>query len=417
MMKTLIVDPAIHSRGGHHYAAIDRLRTELARLGVEAACLGSRNATPDVVRTLDCIPAFASPVYGRDYANRTEFGGRVNQTTNELTRALKHLGTWPDLLILPCCDQVLAAAVARMLKRHPLKQPPQVLMWLLYGPHHQLAPNNPAAIPFHDEARRAFTALVEAVGDHQRLVAYSETEAMADFYRTLLPFDVGVAPGAGITLPLAFEGPLSGPTDHPHLTIAGFANRSKGYRLLPKGIPALLERHATSRFTIHGIVTGSDAEDESWIFDDLERLGPRVDIRRGVLSDEDYVELLSRTDLLLLPYDPEAYSARGSAMSNEARRMGIPIVAPADCSFAWPAFDKGCGVAMPRYSPEGLAEAAVDALGRLDALKARASAVAVTTRDTLDEILEATVEATRLRPRHGPTDALHRLLGLSLQAE
>ncbi|WP_422009853.1 hypothetical protein [Reyranella sp.] len=410
-MKTLIVDPAIHSRGGHHYAAINRLQAELAGLGLDAPCLGSIAATPDVTRSLDCTATFTGPVYGRDYASPREFEARVAQTSRELARALKRLGAWPDILILPCCDQVLAASVARVLGRHPLKPPPQVLMWQLYGPHHRLAPDDPAAIPFHQEARRGFTALLEAVGDRRRLVAFCETEAMAAFYRALLPFDVGVAPGAGIALPSVPGDLHADATDHPHLTIAGFANRSKGYRLLPEAIPALLERHATSHFTVHGIVTGSDAEDDSWIFDDLEKLGPRVDIRRGVLSDEDYVDLLSSTDLLLLPYDPASYKARGSGMSNEARRMGIPIVAPAECAFAWPAFEKGHGVAMSRYSPAGLTEATVDALGRLDALKAQASAVAGTTPDPLRGILEATIDAARARPRHGAAQALRRLLG------
>ncbi len=176
-------------------------------------------------------------------------------------------------------------------------------------------------------------------------------------------------------------------------------------------IPSLLERHATSRFTVHGVVAGSDAEEDGWILDHLGKLGPRVDIRRGVLSDAEYVDLLSRTDLLLLPYDPEAYRARGSALCNEARRMGIPIVAPAECAFAWRAFEEGHGVPMSRYSPRGLTEATVDALGRLDVLKAHASAVAAAATDPLPGILEATVEAARGRPRHGAADRLRRLLG------
>lgn len=412
-MNALIVDPAIHSRGGHHYTAIDRLQAELARAGLEAPCLGSLAATPDVARRLDCTPAFTSPVYGRSYASPDEFSSRVDQTSRELRRALKRLGTWPDILILPCCDPVLAASVARVLRRHRLKPRPQVLMWLLYGPHHELAPDHPAAMPFHDEARRAFTALVAALGDPRKLAAYCETEAMAAFYRTLLPFDVGVAPGPGIALPRVTDELPVGPAGRPRLTVAGFANRSKGYRLLPEAIPPLLQHHPTSRFTVHGIVAGSDAEDDAWIFDDLERLGPRVDIRRGVLSDDDYVDLLAQTDLLLLPYDPESYRTRGSAMSNEARRLGIPIVAPADCAFAWPAFEEGHGVAMARYSPAGLAEATAEALARLEALKAQASAVAVTTRDPLNGILESTLEAARTRPFDGPPSVVRRLLGLA----
>lgn len=91
--------------------------------------------------------------------------------------------------------------------------------------------------------------------------------------------------------------------------------------------------------------------------------------------------------------------------------MGIPIVAPADCAFAWPAFEEGHGVAMTRYSPDGLAEATVDALGRLDRLKARASAAAVTTADPLRGILEATLEAARTRLHHGAAGVFRRLLG------
>jgi len=49
-MKALIVDPAVHSRGGHHHAAVKRLQTELAQLGIKAPCLGSAYATPDIVR-------------------------------------------------------------------------------------------------------------------------------------------------------------------------------------------------------------------------------------------------------------------------------------------------------------------------------------------------------------------------------
>ena len=88
-MKTLIVDPAIHSRGGHHYAAIERLQAELALLGIDAPCLGSIAATPDVVSTLDCTAAFTSPVYGRDYHNPREFQVGVDRTSRELTRALR----------------------------------------------------------------------------------------------------------------------------------------------------------------------------------------------------------------------------------------------------------------------------------------------------------------------------------------
>ena len=415
-MKALIVDPAVHSPGGHHYGAVKRLQTELARLYIEAPCLGSVFAEPATVSDLACTPTFSSSVYGRDYSSPREFKLRVDCTSRELSRALRRHGAWPDILVLPCCDQVLAASVAEVLRRRPWKPAPQILMWLLYGPHHLLAPDDRAAETFGAESRRAFTSLLEAAGERQRIDAYCETDALAAFYRGLLPFDVSVAPGAGMALPAEIPA-LPGADHRPNVTMIGFANRSKGYRLLPQAIQNVLPREGTSTFTIHGIVSGSDAEDEVWIFDRLGCLGPRVTSRCDVLSEADYLGLLSRADLLLLPYDPDIYRARGSGVVSEARRLGIPIIAPSECAFARPAFDEGWGVAFSDYSSEGLADAIVEALGRLSALRTRAAAVAASTKDELSSILQGTVEAAHSRHPHGGAGTIRRLLGRALKAK
>lgn len=61
-MKAPIIDPAVHSLGGHHFNAVARLRDELARLGVSAPCLGSAHADRRVVDELACTPAFVRPI-------------------------------------------------------------------------------------------------------------------------------------------------------------------------------------------------------------------------------------------------------------------------------------------------------------------------------------------------------------------
>ena len=64
-MKALIIDPAVHSLGGHHFNAVQRLQGELAGLGVAAPCLGSAFADRRVVDELACTPTFTRSVYGR----------------------------------------------------------------------------------------------------------------------------------------------------------------------------------------------------------------------------------------------------------------------------------------------------------------------------------------------------------------
>ena len=125
-------------------------------------------------------------------------------------------------------------------------------------------------------------------------------------------------------------------------------------------------------FLIHGIVEGSDAEDEQATFDRLSALGQRVVVRQDVLAQEEYAAWLARADLVLLPYDRKVYKSRGSGVFTEAQRLGIPVIATEGCAFAQPAFEGGWGVEITDYSSEGVARAVLAALGGLDELSARA---------------------------------------------
>ena len=387
-MKALIVDPAVHSLGGHHFNAVQRLQGELAALGVAAPCLGSAYADRRVVDELACTPVFTKSVYGRSYATPAEFADNVEETGRQLAQAMRRQGA-PDLIVLPCCDQVLAMALARQLRRGPAR--PDVLLWLLYGPHHLKSPDDPGASAFHIEARAAFGELAAAAGSVE---AYCETPAMADFYSGLLPFVPGVMPGPG----LAARRRTARTGGPPVVACIGFANRAKGYRLLPEGIGAVLDRHRDVRFMIHGIVKGSDAESDQPLFDRLAALGARVAVNQEVLASGEYLARLAEADLLLLPYDPDVYGRRGSGVFTDARRVGVPVVAPKDCAFARPAFDEGWGVAMEDYDGRSLGLATLAALDRLAPLGARAAAAASGVGDDLGRVVRGRVEAFADRP-------------------
>ena len=190
---------------------------------------------------------------------------------------------------------------------------------------------------------------------------------MAAFYRTLLDLDVQVMPGPGLVL-AGRSVRTGGPGHSPTVVSVGFANRSKGYRLLPDAVEHVLQHHRHARFLIHGIVAGSDAQNEQSSFDRLSTLGERVVVRQDVLAAEEYAAWLGQADLVLLPYDPDVYRSRGSGVFTEAQRLGIPVVATRGCAFAAPAFDSGWGVEITDYSSGGVARAVLAALGRLDQL-------------------------------------------------
>lgn len=390
-MKALIIDPAVHSPGGHHFNAVQRLQDELGKLGVAAPCLGSAYADRRVIDELACAPTFTRSVYGRSYATPGEFDDAIAETGRQLAEAMRRSG-WPDLIILPCCEQVLAMALARQLKRSWSRVRPHILLWLLYGPHHLKAPDDPAVTALAGEARAAFAELAANAGNVR---AYCETPAMAGFYRGLVPVEVGVMPGPGL-LARARAGKAA--ARQPIVSCIGFANRAKGYRLLPQALQQVLDRHRDVRFMIHGIVKGSDAEADQPMFDRLAGLGERVEVRQEVLTSGEYLARLAEADLLLLPYDPDVYRWRGSGVFADAHHVGIPVVAPKECAFARPAFDDGWGVAMREYDGNNLGIAVLEALDRLAPLSASAVQAAGRVRDDLGHVLRASVDGLAGRP-------------------
>lgn len=410
-VKALIIDPAVHSQGGHHYNAVLRLQAELAKRGFAAPCLGSAYADAQVVRDLACTPTFTRSVYGRTYASPQEFAGSVEETSRNLAQGLARHGRKADLLILPCCDQVLAASIARTFARRRLRAAPHLLLWLLYAPHHLLPTDDPRALALGTECRDAFSALTASLGTTERLHVHSETEQMAGFYRALLGLEVATAPGPGLVLPARHARP-SAAGRPPTVLCIGFANRPKGYRLLPDAIATVLHRRRDVRFMVHGIVKGSDAEGDQAIFDELSALGDRVAVRQDVLSDQDYATLLTEADLLLLPYDPAVYLTRGSGVFTDARKVGLPVVATGACAFARPAFAEGWGVAITDYGPAGVAAAVLTALERLDDLSSRAARIAGRQADGLGAILDAVIAAVRAQRNRGLAGIVRRLAGL-----
>lgn len=384
-MRALIIDPALHSMGGHHYNAAVALKTKLGALGIDHDCLASAYADEQAVRELGCTPCFTRSVYGRSYDTPEEFERQVRTTLAELSSALQRRPK-ADLLILPCCDQVLAFALARYLR---FRRPPHLLLWALYAPHHNKALDDPSTLSLRGETREAFAALQRVVG-LQRISAFCETAEMADFYRDVASLDARAAPGPGLVSGRRageHDGDRRGP---PVVGCIGFANEAKGYRLLPEAVRDVLGDDPTVRFMIHGIFQGSDAPDQGAVFEALTALGSRVAVSTEILSQAAYLDWLSRIDLVLLPYDPAVYRTRGSGVFFEARRLGIPVLATKGCGFARAAFDDGSGAEITPRSSAGLADAIRHGLRNLDDMTRRAGAAARSGNE-IDGILDAVV--------------------------
>lgn len=373
----VVIDPGLLMESGHSYSALLRLKAELSKLDVEHTCLASLTADA-TVRQLAAPVLPNKGLWWRSSYTRSEFLKHVEAMTEQLSTALNDQTRPPDLLILDCCDSVQIAALAEYYGRPSPIPAPHLLLWLLLRPNLSKPIGDPSAAAQIDEYREAFTALRRAIGNDKKITIFCETASLAAAYTDILGLEVGVAPCPNLVgvggKDLRKGKSVAGQT----LKIAtlGHANEAKGYHLLPAAIEHVLDADNRATFFIHGTLENSDATGGPAVFDALSRMGPRVVTSNEALSAPDYLSRLLEADILLLPYDSHLYETRGSGLFNEAREIGIPIVATRGCVFAQPAFDEGWGIEIVERSGRGIAQAILSALQRLPDLSARAQEAA-----------------------------------------
>ena len=111
--------------------------------------------------------------------------------------------------------------------------------------------------------------------------------------------------------------------------ILGSARPDKGFEQLDRIIPIVKSQSSTQN--THFIVQGSTF---SWgkkydeILDTLRRFS-LTKLLPGYISQQEMDEVINSCTALLLPYDAETYTFRGSAMLFDAADLKIPVIVPA----------------------------------------------------------------------------------------
>lgn len=105
-------------------------------------------------------------------------------------------------------------------------------------------------------------------------------------------------------------------------------------------------------------------------------------------------EEIARCDLVVLPYDPAAYRARGSSVGCEAIASGIPVIAPAGTPIGFLVESTGAGALFAALTAEEIHR------------------VVLAARDGYRRFSNAAFEASRAWPeRHGIKNFVSKMLG------
>jgi glycosyltransferase involved in cell wall biosynthesis len=251
---------------------------------------------------------------------------------------------------------------------------------------------------FHTRTHRAYFDACRAYPESPKVRFYTDTAELAADYAALAGFSFRV-------LPIPFRAdliPLTPPrlpTDPLRVLFLGDLRDEKGFTKLPPLVRAMCANpHPRVQFVVPGALHPEErepamlaalAELETYPAEQVER--PHRD---SFVPAEDYYRLLASADVVLCPYDAQAYRSRSSGVFAEAVAAGKPTVVPAD---TW----------MASAQEPGAGETYTDARGLLTAVR----------RVCADfPAYRAAAERARTRwlARHTPENLLAQLLGEAL---
>ena len=165
----------------------------------------------------------------------------------------------------------------------------------------------------------------------------------------------------------------------PSISYVGHSALEKGAQFLHEIAVRTIEKYPAVIFKYH-INPNKYCENVLKVFD-YPISG--IQCYKGHLETGHYYDLISNSEILLLPYDPLKYKYTPSAVFSEALSYGRVLVLPANTWLSKAAQDMETGfVSFPEYSADSIVIALHQALDDLNVLSTKANIAAKKWRDT-----------------------------------
>jgi len=420
---SVIVDPAIKGATGHHLNTARALSNAARRFGHIPVWLCHKNLdtalAPDHVA---CVPAFSSTIYEnqiglvgravrplignrkilrkglRERAWEIELRRRISSKLlmgdrqRELIEALRELDlTAADSIILPTADPQTVDMLVSWCRTHPRSAQPHIHIRTCW------ADSN---IPYAAYGGGFSSVIPRLAAVSRHLTLSTETEEGAEFWsrKTGFKFEVCGCIVDMNRLPAVDGSPAKKP-----IVIAwlGEARVEKGADILPEIIERVVAGTKVSevRFLVQG--SGKRSRKAIALDAQLARFGDVVVRLPFELDPSAYASALSRSHILLLPYDPLCYPAtRGSGMAVEGLLTAKPLVATRG-TFAATLIN--CGNGVIGSNVEELASGALQIVSDFEKFYLRslqARELAISDYDLLSIYQRMTVTYPALREAH-----------------
>jgi len=365
------IDAAIQSNAGHHANACRHFVGEFRRRGFVVHAYGNQDLDSSLAQELHIEPLFRHMPYLRPRGE-----GSVSYFVERSSFLHDVKSAWRrapcDIMFFHSPLAAQFAAVALWLQQFHPDESPFLIVGFDTPTGNMLTADN----PFHYYSR--FYRKAGKLFDLRylpRTLLFTVDLAVTDDYAELLNLPIQTMPAIhkGLREPRLRQRDADG-----LITVAflGHQRFEKGYHLIPEIVRQLLGLPLPLKLLIH-----NSAAVDCPFSQQLRALAsehPRVAFVEKPGDQFHWQDLLDRSDLIVLPYEPDRYRRSGSGVATEAVSEGIPMVVPSGSTMETLAIRyQGCATTFSTWDSHAVTCGIERAVANFEILAKQAEAGAV----------------------------------------
>lgn len=376
--RLVILDSGLRAERGHHANFTRLLVNEARSRDWATAVYSNREVSQHLQREFTPVAHFSTSPYDlthadgslplvADLANFVEQNDAFEQELGSLPLC----SSMRDLILIPTISHNQLLGLARWMRSAAVPANAHIAVMFLFSPGWDVLRTPP------ELARAMYGYALQELAwiDPARLTLLAETQPVADEFTELAGRTVHVAPWPTAEPHVSSFRDRANQKDTLKIGYLGYAKRERGIHLLPDIARRALAELPQVRFFVQvDTFLPETVQDE---VDALLALGDRVEVHRGSIPREQFLDTLSSMDIILMPYDPQAYRRRGSALFSEAAMLGKPMIVPGETWMAEQMHQHSLGgECFSAFDADAICDSLTTAVRDIDTLRKTALAAA-----------------------------------------
>ncbi|TVS04603.1 MAG: FkbM family methyltransferase [Cyanobium sp. PLM2.Bin73] len=361
----LIVDPDAKTWAGHYMAYNEKLSAQLERDGLDVAVICRKDLSPDILATRsNYMPVLTA--HSWEVGNRAENGEFVDAFESEISYAVEQCianRSEHVLLYMYCASLEHAEVLAKLAQRFPQLSVNVNLFWLSFK-----------LTPEYAQKWKPFIDLLDENSGIGNFVATLPTVELRDHLAELTGCILPVAPhpSTGVS-DQSFQELSRRDADREreqtlHVLFPSAPRPEKGYLSSIETVRLLCEAGGGFLPIIRHATTFSTPKQFA---QPLTKLAG-AEVIEGELTDDEFIKLFSRSDIVVLPYTPDAFAERTSGLLIDSMYLGIPCVVIRGTWLGNLTEKYGCGVVVDELSATNLVGGVMEIAADYEAFRLRA---------------------------------------------